>query len=173
MNARTFREGLLVGILGAAIIAAWFFVVDTIAGRPFFTPAMLGSALFWGLRDPVQVDITVQSVLAYSMMHILSLVLVGLIASAVASQVERTPSTLFLAIVLFAAFEFGFYIVVAVMGQPLLGALAWWSVAVSNALAAAGMGYALWRLRPDLRERLAKHPLGASVEESSDTYRKL
>lgn len=173
MSARTFREGILVGILGAAIIAAWFLVIDAIAGRPFFTPAMLGSALFWGLRDPAQVEITVQSVLAYSMVHIVSLVLVGLIASAVASQVERSPSTLFLAIVLFAAFEFGFYTVVAVLGQPLLGTLAWWSVAASNAIAAAGMGYALWRLRPDLRDRLAKHPLGATVEESSDTYRRL
>ncbi|MDH3291139.1 MAG: hypothetical protein OEO20_04000 [Gemmatimonadota bacterium] len=173
MNARTFREGILVGLLGAAIIAAWFFVVDAVAGRPFFTPAMLGSAFFWGLRDPLQVQITMQTVLAYSMAHVLSLVLVGLIASAVASQVERTPSTLFLAIVLFAAFEFGFYIVVAVLGQPLLGALAWWSVAASNAVAAAGMGYALWRLRPNLRARLAKQPLGVPVDESSDTYRKL
>jgi uncharacterized membrane protein YgdD (TMEM256/DUF423 family) len=173
MNTQTLRDGILVGLLGAVIIATWFFVVDAIAGRPFFTPAMLGSAFFWGLRDPAQVQITLQSVLAYSMAHVLSLVLVGLIASAVASQVERVPSTLFLAIVLFAAFEFGFYIVVAVLGQPLLGALAWWSVAASNAIAAAGMGYALWRLRPNLRARLATHPLGASIEESSDTYRKL
>jgi len=165
------REGLVTGLIGAAAIAAWFLLVDTVAGHPFYTPSMLGSALFWGLRDPAVVQVSFQAVAAYSMVHVLALVLVGTIAAAVAFQVERAPSTLFLAIVLFAAHEFGFYIVVAVMAQPLLGALAWWAVAAGNAIAAAGMGYYLWREHPKLRETLAKHPLGAPVDESTDRIR--
>lgn len=165
------REGLVTGLIGAAAIAAWFLIVDTVAGTPFYTPSMLGSALLWGLRDPATVQVSFQAVAGYTMVHVVALVIVGTIAAAVACQVERAPSTLFLAIVLFAAHEFGFYIAVAVLAQPLLGALAWWNVAISNAIAAAGMGYYLWRKHPRLREALAKHPLGAPVDESTDTMR--
>jgi hypothetical protein len=165
------REGLVTGMIGAAIIALWFLIADAIAGKPLFTPAMLGSALFWGLRDPAAVEISFAAVAGYTMIHVVALTIVGTVAAAVAFQVERVPSTLFLAIVLFAVHEFGFYVVVAILAQPLLGALAWWSVAISNAVAAAGMGYYLWRQHPRLREQLAKHPLGAPIDESSDTIR--
>jgi hypothetical protein len=168
---RVSREGLVAGMIGAAAIATWFLIVDSIAREPFFTPAMLGSALFWGLRDPGAVQISFQAVVGYTVVHALTFVLVGMTAAALACQVERAPSTLFIVVVLFAAFEFGFYIVVAVLAQPLLGALAWWSVAVGNAIAAAGMGYYLWHQHPKLREQLAKHPLGAPIDESSDSIR--
>ncbi len=42
---RTLREGIVAGLLGATAVAVWFLVVDTIAGRPFLTPAMLGASL--------------------------------------------------------------------------------------------------------------------------------
>ena len=170
---RISHEGLVAGLIGAVAIAVWFLIVDTLAGSPFFTPSMLGSALFWGVRDPGTVQVSFQAVAGYTMVHVPAFVIVGLIAAAIACQVERSPSTLFLAIVLFAAFEFGFYIVVAVVAQPLLGALAWWSVAIGNAIAGVGMGYHLWRQHPHLGEKLAKHPLGASIDESADTIRQL
>src|SRR3954471_16249644 len=40
------REGTLAGIIGAASVALWFLIVDSIAGRPFFTPAILGASVF-------------------------------------------------------------------------------------------------------------------------------
>ena len=45
---RILREGFVGGCIGAAAVATWFLLVDTIGGRPFFTPAMLGSAVFFG-----------------------------------------------------------------------------------------------------------------------------
>src|SRR5881397_485376 len=54
---RILREGFIAGLIGAAAVALWFLIVDVIAGRPFFTPAMLGSAVFWGVHDPAQVVI--------------------------------------------------------------------------------------------------------------------
>ncbi|NIM48539.1 MAG: hypothetical protein GTN62_02535 [Gemmatimonadales bacterium] len=174
MNLRRIvGKGFVAGLIGAVIIAVWFLIVDTIARDPFFTPAMLGSALFWGLRDPHAVQIAFQSVVVYTMIHVLAFVAIGLLAAYVTCQVERFPSTLFVVVVLFAAFEFGFYIIVALLGQPLLGALVWWNVAVGNGIAALGMGYYLWRTHPRLRERLAAHPLGAPVDESADSYRTL
>ncbi len=101
---RVSREGLVAGMIGAAAIATWFLIVDSIAREPFFTPAMLGSALFWGLRDPGAVQISFQAVVGYTVVHALTFVLVGMTAAALACQVERAPSTLFIVVVLFAAF---------------------------------------------------------------------
>ena len=49
---RILREGFIAGCIGAASVAVWFLIVDTINGQPLFTPAMLGSAVFWGAPSP-------------------------------------------------------------------------------------------------------------------------
>ncbi len=158
------KEGLVGGLIGAAAVALWFLIVDLVAGRPFFTPAMLGSAVFWGARDPAQVQVTFAAVIGYTMIHLLAFCVVGTIAAGLASLAEGFPSTLFLAVVFFAIFEFGFYVLVAVVAQSLLGALAWWAVALGNLIAAAGIGYYLWRAHPKISEGLAQHPLGETVD---------
>jgi hypothetical protein len=174
MNERGVKtEGLIVGLLGAAAIALWFLIVDTIAGQPFFTPAMLGSAFFWGSRDPSAVEVSIQTVASYTMVHVLAFVVIGFLAAAMARQVERAPSTIFIAIVFLIAVEFGFYIVLAILGPPLLGAFAWWSVAIGNAIAIGAMALYLWRTHPRIRDHLARHPLGSSTDESSDSFRAL
>lgn len=163
---RATREGFAAGLIGAGGVALWFLIVDTINGRPFYTPALLGSAVFWGLRDPTQVHVAYATIIGYSMLHVVAFWVVGSVAAALAALVDRVPTTLFLVVVFFAAFEVGFYIIVAILAQPLLGALAWINVAIGNALAAAGMGYYLWHAHPHIREALAAHPLG----ESEDWY---
>ena len=163
---RTTREGFVAGLIGAGGVALWFLIVDTINGRPFYTPALLGSAVFWGLRDPTQVQVAFSTVIGYSMLHVIAFWVVGSVAAALAALVDTVPPTLFLVVVFFAAFEVAFYIVVAVLAQPLLGGLAWTNVAIGNALAAVGMGYYLWRVHPHIREALAAHPLG----ETDDWY---
>lgn len=164
MLARIMREGFLAGLIGAAAVAVWFLLIDVLAGQPFYTPAMLGSALFWSLRDPVLVEITFPAVIGYTLLHVVLFSLAGMVAAALAAMVDKFPTTLFLVIVFFAIFEVGFYIVVALVAQPLLGALAWSNVAIANLIAALGMGYYLWRVHPHIREELAVHPLGETVD---------
>ena len=161
---RCFREGLVAGLIGAAAVAVWFLLVDLVAGRAFFTPAMLGSAVFLGLRDPAEVAITFQAVIGYTMLHVLAFAVVGTVAAWLAVLVENFPSTLFVVVVFFAVFEVGFYIVVALIARPLLGALAWSNVAIGNLIAAAGMGYYLWRAHPRIKQRLVEHPLGETAD---------
>src|SRR5216117_1235193 len=103
-------------------------------------------------------------VLPYTMIHICAFIIVGTVAAALAAEVEVAPPTLYLIVVSFAVFEFGFYIMLAVLAQPLLGALAWWNVAIGNAIAAYGMGYYLWREHPKIKEALRVHPLGETDE---------
>src|SRR6266536_6173146 len=161
---RILREGFIAGCIGAAAVAIWFLVVDAINGRPFFTPAMLGSAVFWGAHDPSAVVVEYSRIIGYTMIHVSAFVVVGCIAAALAAEVEVAPSTLFLVVVGFCFFEFGFYVLVAILAQPLLGALAWWNVAIGNAIAAFGMGYYLWREHPKIGEELRRHPLGETQD---------
>src|SRR2546430_16106615 len=94
------------------------------------------------------------------MIHVCAFIIVGTVAAALAAEVEVAPPTLYLIVVTFAVFEFGFYIMLAVLAQPLLGALTWWNVAIGNAIAAYGMGFYLWRGHPQNKKRLATHPPG-------------
>ena len=45
-----YTRGAAAGLLGAAMLAGWFFVLDFGRGQPLFTPTVLGTALFRG-RD--------------------------------------------------------------------------------------------------------------------------
>jgi len=159
---RIFFEGFVAGLTGAAAVAIWFLIVDLVNGRPLFTPAMLGQAVFSGLRDPSLVAIEPASVIMYTALHVVAFIAVGMLASALVAEAEEVPHILWLLVVLFVVFEFGFYIVVAVLLTPLLRALAWVNVAIGNLIAALGMGYFLWRAHPRLQEELRAHPLGST-----------
>ncbi|MDP3909907.1 MAG: hypothetical protein Q8Q14_05915 [Gemmatimonadales bacterium] len=161
---RILREGFIAGCIGAAAVAVWFLVVDAINGQPLFTPAMLGGAVFWQQYDPGMVAIEPARIFGYTMIHVSAFVVVGVIAAALAAEVEYAPSTLFLVIVGFCFFEVGFYILVALLAKPLLGYLAWWNVAIGNGLAALAMGYFLWREHPKIAEELRRHPLGETED---------
>jgi hypothetical protein len=161
---RLFREGFVAGLIGAGGVALWFLIVDAVSGQPLFTPAMLGSALFWGLRDPTTVRIAFPAVIGYTLVHVVAFAVVGVVAATLAALVDRSPPTLFLVFVLFAAFEVGFYVMVALVAQPLLGGLAWTNVAIGNFIAAIAMGSYLYRAHPHIRESLALHPLGETED---------
>ncbi len=147
-------EGVVAGLIGAAAVAAWFLLVDVLAGRPFFTPAVLGSAVFLGLRDAAEVTISSQAVLAYTAIHILAFVAVGIAAAGILKDAEKNRGVLWLALEFFIAIEFGFYAVVALVFMPLLAELAWFNVAIGNLIAAGVMGYYFVRIHPMLKKGL-------------------
>ena len=53
-TALPYGEGLAAGLIGAATVAVWFFVLDLLKGRPFYTPAILGQAIFHGDASSLQ-----------------------------------------------------------------------------------------------------------------------
>jgi len=161
---RLLREGFIAGVIGAAAVAVWFFIVDLIAGTAFFTPSVLGQAVFWGLRDATSVEVTFPSVIAYTAVHVVAFGIVGIAAAALAFMVDKWPTTLFFVVVFFAIFEIGFYISLMLAARPLLGALAWTNVAIGNLIAAIAMGYYLWKAHPHIAEALHEHPLGETMD---------
>jgi hypothetical protein len=144
-----YQEGFLAGIVGAITVALWFLVVDALAGRPFHTPTVLGTALFRrgaGLGSPETLAVSFEMVWMFTWVHVLAFAALGGIASRLLAAAERNPSLGFGVLLLFVVFEAGFTSVLAGFAAPALQALNWPSVLVANLLAAAAMaGY--FRLR--------------------------
>jgi uncharacterized membrane protein YphA (DoxX/SURF4 family) len=151
------REGAVAGIIGASAVALWFFVVDIVAGHPLFTPQTLGDALFTVVRSghPVTLPAAV-AILAYTIFHYAAFIAVGIAVSDVIAWSGREPALLLGFVILFVAFEVGFYGFAALLqhASP-LGDLAWSQVMAGNIIAAASMGVYLWRAHPRLHERFA------------------
>ena len=148
------REGLIAGVLGATAVAVWFFVVDLIGGRPLFTPNVLGEGLLsvFG-RSP---ESRAVNIIGYTIFHYAAFTLVGMLAVVLVHTGERIPSVLAGSMILFVAIELGFYGLVALLQQTVLGNLAWYQILAGNLLAALLMGTYLWRSHPAMREGLVR-----------------
>jgi hypothetical protein len=149
-------EGLLSGIVGAAVIAAWFFVLDLVRGRPFYTPTMLGTALFrhgTGIESSSGLAVDFEMVASFTWVHVLVFLLIGTVAARLLALAERHPSFGFGVVLLFVFFEFGFFLACMVVAEPVLRALTWSEVLVGNLLAAAAMAAVLRRRHPRLAIR--------------------
>lgn len=150
------QEGLVAGAIGAATIALWFLVVDTINGRPLYTPAVLGTALFqWGagLASLESLPISLEMVLMFTWVHGLIFLIIGGAASWLLRFAEQNSDLGFGVLLLFVMFEYGFVAVNALFAEAVLHALAWPAILLGNLLAAAAMAGYFWRRHPELAIR--------------------
>jgi len=153
------REGIVCGLIGAGIVAVWFLVFDVLRGRPFFTPAALGSALFLGSNTVDTVSIEAATVIGYSLVHLVAFAVTGFFAAVIVTAADDTPPLIIGAVMFFAVFEAFFMGLLAMIAEFLLGSMAWWTIAVGNVMASIGMGMYLWERHPKLRAALAANPL--------------
>ena len=142
------REGIAAGLIGAATVALWFFLVDAARGRPLLTPAVLGAAVFHGTTALDAVTVTGRVVLGYTVLHVLAFVAFGIVAASFLLASEQDPAAFIAFVVLFAAFEVAFFVVLSVFGRSLLGALVWWAIFTGNLLASVGMLWYFLRAHP-------------------------
>jgi hypothetical protein len=155
------KDGVLVGLLGAGVVALWFLIVDSVVGRPLFTPGALGSALLYGATGPDAVVVSAGSVIGYTLFHLAAFILFGLVVSALVAQTEKYPPLVFGLIILLVVFETFFVFMAAMLGAWILEALAWWSVLLGNVLAAVAIGAFIWKTHPTLRQQLRDDALWA------------
>jgi hypothetical protein len=135
------REGIVAGLIGAAVVAIWFFVFDVLRGRPFLTPTLLGSLVFLGVNTPAGMTPAVGPILGYTILHGLAFVAFGVVAATMLAMSDREPALFVAFVILFACFEVFFFGVLGVLGRGVQTALVWWSVLVGNLLASFAM---LW-----------------------------
>lgn len=151
---RTIREGLVAGLLGAVAVMGWFLVIDLVRQSAFFTPGALGSALFFGARTTADIQVTVETVMGYTGLHVVAFMGVGLLASALVEAARREPPLLLGMVLFFVTLEVLFIGLLAIVAAWLLDSIEWWMVVVANLIAAAVMGTYLMHRHPELRENL-------------------
>ena len=150
------RDGITAGIIGATAVAIWFLIVDTIAGHPLHTPRVLGTALF-SVLGPLGGEAPAVHIATYTLFHYVAFIVVGLIAATIIHWADREPTVLAGLLILFVAFELGFYGLTVLLAEYVpIGDLAWYQVAAGNLIAAVLMGTYLWRTHPALGQQFAE-----------------
>jgi hypothetical protein len=142
------REGLFTGFIGATAIAVWFLLVDTIAGRAFYTPEFLGRGLVSVLGKNMMGDTAFTHIAGYTVFHYAAFAVVGILLTVIVHKAERTPAILAGALVAFVIMTMGFYMIAAAFAESALGNLAWPQIFIANLLAAGLMMGYLWRKHP-------------------------
>ncbi len=126
------REGIVAGVIGAAVVALWFFAIDTIQGDPLRTPELLGRAL---LRQPTAVG----AVIGYTIAHGFAFVVFGIVGALLIAGAERQPMLIFALVILFTSFEIFFFGLILIAASWVLDEVAGWTIFVGNILAAIAM----------------------------------
>jgi hypothetical protein len=144
------RDGIVAGILGASAVALWFLVLDIINRHAFATPEALGRGLL-RILGPQGSEGAAVFVIVYTIFHFAAFILAGLLVAVIVHFAEREPGVLAGAMMLFVAFEIGFYGLSSALSEsPMFGALGWAQVATGNLVAAIVMGTYMWRTHPEL-----------------------
>ena len=153
-TTRIYKEGIIAGVLGAGAVALWFLVLDVLHGRPFYTPTVLGTALFGrGVWPATLEEITpsLEMVLMFTWVHVLAFAVVGVIVAHLVAKVEVNPSLGFGFVLMFVILEACFTVAVMIVAEPVLRTLTWAAIMVANLLAAAAMAGYFWFRHPSLR----------------------
>ncbi len=162
IQAKTLRDGITAGLLGAAGVAVWFLAVDMIAGQPFSTPDFLGRALLRGLGRGIENHDLTYFVVAYTLFHIVAFVALGCVASVLITASRKAPQFTAGMALFFAVFEVGFYFLTLMLSSGnVLGSLAWYQIGAANLVASALMGGYLLKRHPEFAGNLT-HALDGS-----------
>jgi hypothetical protein len=149
-------DGLFTGMIGALLVALWFLALDLIAGRPLYTPALLGTILLHGGEAARSAAVAPLEIAAYTAFHFIAFILVGLVLSWMMTLFERFPIMFFVILLLFVCLQLAFFGLNVALGAQLMGQLPTWSVVVANVLAAIGMAFYQWRRHPGVLKGIEK-----------------
>jgi len=162
---RIVGDGIIAGLVGGLVIAAWFWLFDAVNGHPFHSPALLAAALIHGGHSPVPMNHTAWVMVAeYSVVHFAVFALIGAAGALMLEGAER-QSELFVPLFLFTVgFEIFFIALLMFLGPAATAAMPWWKVFSGNLMATAAMLAAfMWR-QPMLAENLVGPWIGVMRE---------
>ena len=155
-STQVYKEGIIAGIFGAVTVAAWFLVVDVVLGRPFYTPTVLGTALFGRGVWPATLETMPASfdmVAMFTWVHVLAFAVIGVVVARLIVMAESNPSLGFGFVLLFVLLEACFTVAAMIVAEPVLRALTWPAILVANLLAAGVMAGYFWLRHPTMQMR--------------------
>jgi hypothetical protein len=159
----TVREGMVTGLLGAAVVAAWYFVFDTVAGEPFRTPNVLGKVFFRGDLTPGVREIVPGIVAGYTLLHLLMYAVIGIGLTGLIHLASRNLS-LRMGVWIGLVVAFCFFAGLTYMATTASGErIPLWSVAGGALAGVVAMAWYLIRRHPRIRSDV---PLGDEVTPS-------
>jgi hypothetical protein len=132
-------EALYAGIFSGSAVALLFLLLDTLDGRPLFTPSLLGSVLFLGI-DAQDVTVRFDAIVYFSVMHMAVFTALGAAISFVVHEIElhsRHPSLLL--VLIFVFIEAAFFVVAPLMLPGVIEQLGTVRVGVANLMAATAL----------------------------------
>ena len=150
------RHGILTGLIGATAVALWFLIVDSVSGRPLYTPRVLGGAVF-GVLGPSTGDSAALLIGAYTLFHYAVFIVIGIVLAALISRGDDDPAVLAGLAIFVVVFQVGFLGFTALLSEwTALGSLAWYQIGAANLVALALMGAYLYRAYPRAAGRLGE-----------------
>ena len=148
------RDGFVAGILGAPAGARGVLLLDIIYRSALSTPEALGRGLL-RILGPQGSEGAAVFIIVYTIFHYVAFIAAGMLVAVIVHVAEREPGVLAGAMMLFVAFEIGFYALSSALSEsPMFGALGWAQVATGNLIAAIVMGVYMWRTHPKLGQDL-------------------
>lgn len=152
---RIAENGVVAGMIGAAVVAVWFLVLDMVTrGMPFYTPSLLGSVLFGGQTPEAVTGQNGAAIFAYTGLHGILFLCAGVALAWMFEQFERNPQVGLVLLLLFGMFEAILWGVGVSMIPALAGAVGTWAILIANVTSAAAMFLFLLRRHPQAMERL-------------------
>jgi hypothetical protein len=151
-SSKLYEEGIVAGLLGAATVALWFLIVDTIQGRPLYTPSVLGTAVFRpaALANVEHAPVSFEAALMFTWVHALVFAALGGAVAHFVGLAEKNPNYGFGIVLMFVILMFGLLVAAMLFAEGVLQALTWPAILVGNLLAAAAMAVYFRRRHPDL-----------------------
>ncbi len=159
----TFREGLATGLVGAVVVAVWYFVWDFAAGHPLHTFSVLGRIFLQGDVNPGPRSLDPAAVAGFLVLHLAIFLILGFGLAALAHLASRNPGLrmgVWIGLVIGYCYLAGLtYMLAVATGERLPLA----EVLVGGALGIGAMTWLLWRHHPRLRRSFEEVPLGDEV----------
>ncbi|HZP43430.1 MAG TPA: hypothetical protein VFD84_18225 [Candidatus Binatia bacterium] len=149
------ENGVLAGMIGATTVAVWFFALDLVTrGVPFYTPSLLGSIVFAGLRPEEVTGENGAAIFAYTGLHGVLFLGAGTAIAWMFAEFERNPQVGLVLLLLFVTLEAILWGVGVSIVPALAGVVGAWAILVANVGSAAAMFAFLLRRHPCAVERL-------------------
>ena len=137
---RLLADGLIAGFIGYGVVVASFLAWNVAAGLPpFHTAALMGAALFGGLRDPALLVIEPGMVIAFNGVHLAAFLGFGFVAAWLVYETEQHPQFWYLAFFLFLVMAVAGFAVVLATSLVVGSLLPPWEVVLASMASAIGM----------------------------------